>query len=138
MKIQILNNITDCIDGYNPIFIEDNTINLDVPDNSISSILMTNSIEQVSHDHINQFLSKLRQLLRINGKIVLTGVDVNCLSRDLINKVINVSVFNEIVYNRKGMYDSSELASKLLSLGLEIEKILLKGSTYELHAVRNN
>ena len=138
MKIQILNNITDCIDGYNPIFIEDNTINLDVPDNSISSILMTNSIEQISYDHINQFLSKLRQLLRKNGKIVLTGVDVNCLSRDLINKVINVSVFNEIVYNRKGIYDSSELASKLLSLGLEIEKILLKGSTYELHAVRNN
>lgn len=138
MKIQILNNIADCIDGYNPVFIENNTIDIDTPDNSISSILMTNSIEQISYDYINQFLSKMRQLLRINGKLVITGVDINCLSRDLINKTINVSTYNEIVYNRKGIYDSSELATKLLSLGLQIDKILLKGSTYELHAVRNN
>lgn len=138
MKIQILNNISDCIDGYNPVFIEDNTINLDVPDNSVSAILMTNSIEQISYDHINQLLSKLRQLLRLNGKLILTGVDVNCLSRDLINKLINVSVYNEIVYNRKAIYDPSELSSKLKSLGLQIDKILFKGSIYELHAVRNN
>lgn len=138
MKIQILKEISDCIDGYNPVFVENNTINVDVPDNSISSILMINTIELIPYSEINNFLMKIKQLLRLNGKLVITGVDINCLSTDVINKVVDCAVYNEILYSRSGIYDCSELSKKLLSLGIKTDKIMLKGSTYELHAIRGN
>lgn len=138
MKIQVLKNISDCVDGYNPVIIEDGTINLDVPDNSISSIMMINTIEEVPNSNIDNFLEKIKQLLRINGNLVITGIDLNCLCVDIINKTLNSDVFNEILYNRKAIYDCRQLSDKLDSLGIKTEKLLLKGSTYELHAVRHN
>jgi len=138
MKIHILKEISDCIDGYNPIFVENNTVNLDVPNNSINSIIMVNTIEEISHRYIDDFIHKIRQLLRINGTLLITGIDVNCLSRDLINGVIDCTVYNEIVYQRKAVYDCKELSEKLNELGIKVDKILLKGSSYELHAVRSN
>lgn len=138
MKIQIIKDISDCIDGYNPVFIEDNTISLDVPDNSITSILMINTIESIDYKNIDLFLNKIRQLLRIGGQLTITGVDINCLAVDCINKIIDSAVMNEVIYNRKGIYDSRELSNKLASLGITVEKLFFKGSTYELHAVRNS
>jgi hypothetical protein len=138
MKIQIIKDIIDCVDGYNPIFVEEDTINLDVPDNSISSILMINTIELISYKSIDPFLSKIRQLLRLNGNIVITGVDINCLSVDCVNRAIDCAVMNEVIYNRKAIYDCKELSDKLSSLGIKTDKLLFKGATYELHATRKN
>lgn len=138
MKVQVLKDISECIDGYNPVFIEDNTINIDCPNNSINEILMINTIEEISCQYVEDFLKKLRTLLRVGGKIVITGIDINCLSRDLINKIIDSDVYNQIIYNRRGIYSCKELAEKLNSLGIQIDKMTFKGSTYELHAIRNN
>lgn len=138
MKIQILNinNLSNCIDGYSPVILENGVLNIDTPNNSVSNILMDNSIEDVPYFAIDDLLNKLTQLLRIGGQITITGIEINCLCRDFTNKLIDCNQFNSIIYNRKGMYDSNELSKKMLSLGLIIEKLILKGSTYELHASR--
>jgi len=83
MKIHILKEISDCIDGYNPIFVENNTVNLDVPNNSINSIIMVNTIEEISHRYIDDFIHKIRQLLRINGTLLITGIDVQRIIRKI-------------------------------------------------------
>jgi hypothetical protein len=138
MKIQILTDINDCIDGYNPVFLENGNLNIDVPDNSVSSILMIGSIESVPYHLSDKLLSGIRKFLRINGKLTITGLDVYCVSRDLINNAIDSKIYNEIIFNRTALYDSKELCDRLSSLGLTVEKIILKGSTYELHAKRSN
>jgi len=138
MKIQVLTDINECIDGYNPVFLENGNFNVDVPDNSISSILMIGSIENVPYHELDRLFGTIRKLLRMGGKLTITGLDVYCVGRDLINKVIDAKVYNEIIFNRKALYDSKELCNRLSSLGLTIEKIILKGSTYELHATRSN
>jgi hypothetical protein len=138
MKIQILTDINDCIDGYNPVFLENGNFNIDVPDNSVLSILMIGSIESVPYQLSDKLFGSIRKLLRINGKLTITGLDAYCVSRDLINNVIDSRVYNEIIFSRKALYDSKELCDRLSSLGLTVEKIILKGSTYELHATRSN
>jgi cyclopropane fatty-acyl-phospholipid synthase-like methyltransferase len=138
MKLQILTDIKDCIDGYNPVFLDNETLNVDVPDNSVSSILMIGSIESVSYKSLDNLLNTIRRLLRINGKVIINGIDVNCISRDLINRIIDTKTYNEVVFSKNAIYDSKELCNKLSSLGLTIEKITLKGSIYELHASRSN
>jgi hypothetical protein len=138
MKIQILNDISDCIDGYNPVFLNDGDLNIDAPNNSISNILMIDVIEQIPYENIDKIIKKIRTLLRINGSVTITGIEVNCMCRDLINKNINCATFNGILHNRKSIYDCSELADKLNDVGIQVERVTLKGSTYELHAIRQN
>lgn len=138
MKIQILNNVTDCVDGYTPVFIKDNNIDINVPQNSITSIIMTDTIEQISYDHIDNFIGKIRELLRINGEITITGIEVNCICRDLINKAIDCQTYNAIIKNKQSIYECSELINKLKLVGIQTEKVSLKGSIYELHAIRRN
>lgn len=138
MKVQILNNISECIDGYNPILIDNNDIDLDVPDHSISDVLLINTIESVSYSQIDAFLDKMARLLRINGTIKITGLDINCLLIDYINQKIDCAVMNEILYSRKAIYDCKLLSEQLTARGMKIDKLSFKGSTYELHATRHN
>ena len=138
MKIHILTDVKDCIDGYNPVFLDNGILNLDVPENSVSSILMIGSLESVPYDKLDNLLIAIRKLLRINGKVVFNGIDVNCISRDMINRIIDTKVYNQVVFSKNALYDSEELSNKLLSLGLTVDKLTLKGSVYELHASRRN
>lgn len=138
MKIQILKttNIGDCIDGYTPVFVENGIINVDAPNNSISSILMNNSIEEVPYEMIDSFIQKISQLLRLGGELVISGIEINSLCRDVINKVIDCKTLNHVLYNRKSIHDINELHSKLSKCGITITKTVFKGSTYEIHSTR--
>ncbi len=136
MKIQILKNIEDCVDGYNPIILDDTDLNIDAPDNSISEILIINSIEHLSYHNLDKLLMTIRKLLRLKGTLSINGVDINCISRDLINRSIDVKTYNEIVFSKAGIYDSKELCEKLIGLGLTIDKVYLRGSIYEIKAIR--
>ena len=136
MKIQILKNIEDCVDGYNPIILDDTDLNIDAPDNSISEILIMNSIEHLSYHNLDKLLMTIRKLLRLKGTLSINGVDINCISRDLINRSIDVKTYNEIVFSKAGIYDSKELCDKLIGLGLTIDKVYLRGSIYEIKAIR--
>lgn len=138
MKIQILKDIKETIDGYNPVFLDDGKISVDYPDNSISSILMIGAIEDVPYELLDNILGNIRKLLRMGGKVVISGVDINCISRDLVNRIIDPKTYNGVVFSKKALYDSKELCDKLSLLGLRIDKITLKGSIYELHASRPN
>lgn len=136
MKIQILKNIEDCVDGYNPIILDDTDLNIDAPDNSISEILIMNSIEHLSYHNLDKLLMTIRKLLRLKGTLSINGVDINCISRDLINRSIDVKTYNEIIFSKAGIYDSKELCEKLIGLGLTIDKVYLRGSIYEIKAIR--
>lgn len=136
MKIQILKDIQDCVDGYTPVILGDNGIDIDVPNNSVSDILIVNSIENISYDKLDELLMSIKRLLRLNGTVVINGVDINCISRDLINRSIDVKTYNEIVFSKTGIYDSKELCEKLIGLGLTIDKVFLRGSIYEIKAIR--
>jgi hypothetical protein len=139
MKIQILKttDINDCIDGYAPVFVENGKVTIDAPSNSISSILMNNSIEEIPYLELNSFLQQVTRLLRLGGELIFSGIDINCLCRDVLNRSITPETYNTVVYNRKSIYDSKELADKIANAGLSINKLILKGSIYELHASRS-
>lgn len=136
MKIQILKNIEDCVDGYNPIILDDTDLNIDAPENSISEILMINAIENISFNNLDKTLMTIRKLLRLKGTLSINGIDINCISRDLINRSIDVKTYNEVIFSKSAIYDSKELCEKLMGLGLSIDKVSLRGSTYEIKAIR--
>lgn len=137
MKLQIVKNIEDCVDGYTPIIVADNGINIDVPANSVSDILVINTIENIDYNSIDQFLVSIKNLLRLNGKFCINGIDVNYISRDLINRAIDVQAYNSIIFTKKSIYDSKELSDKISKLGLKITKISFRGSIYEIHGIRS-
>lgn len=136
MKIQILKNIEDCVDGYNPIILDDIDLNIDAPENSISEILIINAIENISYNNLDKILMTIRKLLRLKGTLSINGIDVNCISRDLINRSIDAKTYNEVIFSKSAVYDSKELCEKITSLGLSIVKVSLRGSIYDIKAIR--
>lgn len=138
MKIQILKDIKDSIDGFNPILLTDEDIQIDEPSNSITNILMIDTLEQISYENIDSFLIKMINLLRLNGEIVLGGVDVECINKDLLSGKIDIETYNKIIFSKRGIYSSHRLIEKLNALNLKINKITVKGSVYEIQASRSN
>ena len=49
---------------------------------------------------------------------------------------IDVKTYNEVIFSKSAIYDSKELCEKLMGLGLSIDKVSLRGSTYEIKAIR--
>jgi len=138
MKIHFLTDIQDCVDGHNPIIIDESGIDIDIPDNSVESILLPGTLEQIPYNKLQDSLVKVRKLLRLNGKVFISGVDANCLSRDLINRLVKIEELNQALYARKSIHDVKDLTDKLLALGLQIDKVTLKGALYEIYASRNS
>jgi predicted SAM-dependent methyltransferase len=138
MKIHFLTDIQDCVDGHNPIIVDESGIDIDVPDNSVESILLTGALEQIPYNRLQDSLVKVRKFLRLGGKVFISGIDANCLSRDLINRVAKIEEFNQALYTRKSIHDVKDMTDKLLALGLQIDKVTLKGALYEIYASRNS
>ena len=136
MKLQILKNIQDCIDGYNPVLIDNGAFNVDLPDNSVESILMIETIDSIGANQIDESLQKIRKLIRLNGSLKISGIDLFCLSRDFLNGTIDTKTYNDIIFSRSGIYDSVTIINKLKALGLSVDQSLIKGSVYEIHAFR--
>ncbi len=138
MKIQILQKIEDSIDGFTPILIDDGNFEIDVPKNSIESILMIDSLEKIKYENLYDTLLKITNLLRLNGELILGGVDIECLSRDLLAGKLSVDEYNQIVFSKNNLCSSYELTEKLKKLGLKINKVTVKGAVYEIQASRSN
>lgn len=140
MKIQILQHMESLVSGYLPILIDNEDFEIDQPNNSISSILIIDDLEYISYDKLHNFLIKLRTILRLNGTITVRGIDLMCLSKELICNNFDIENYNNIVFRdgKKAIYSSHVIAELIKTLGLQINYLKLKGITYELQASRSN
>jgi hypothetical protein len=136
MKIQILTDIKDSIDGFNPVFLNENGLSANIAENSATEIIMNGTVELVPYEKLDNILLDLKKLVRKGGKIVMNGVDASCVSRDFVTGIIDIKTYNDVIFSRMSVHDSKQLGNKLKSLGFVIDKILLRGSIYELHASR--
>ena len=140
MKIQILQHMESFVSGYLPILIDNEDFEIDKPNNSITSILIIDDLEYISYDKLHNFLIKLRTILRLNGTITVRGIDLMCLSKELICNNFDIENYNNIVFRdgKKAIYSSHVIAELIKTLGLQINYLKLKGITYELQASRSN
>ena len=78
----------------------------------------------------------LLKKVRLGGKVSLSGLDCNVLSRQVISGQLDERSFGAIVENSNSISSLKTVAQILQSQGLKIQTQNLSGYTYQIVATR--
>lgn len=139
MKIHITENIDRVLQGYQIIPILYGKIDLGmIPDNAALSIVAIDAIDSIPANLLSEFFQKVAEKMRFGCNIVLGGLELSSLSKDVVNGKISSNEYNNLVYSKRGVYSVSDILNILAQLNLKIESVLVKGYNYEIKATRPN
>lgn len=138
MKIDIVRNPTDAISGYRPIIINDQgSVDFyDISDSECLEIRGNGIVDTFKASQLEENLVSILKKVRLGGKIFLSGLDCNILSRQLISGQLDERTFGSIVENSNSISSLKTVAKILQSQGLKIQTQKLSGYTYQITAVR--
>ena len=138
MKIDIVGNPSDAIAGYKPVVIsEDGFMDLfDISDSECTEIRANNIVDKFKASQLENNLVSLLKKVRLGGKVTLSGLDCNILSRQLISGKLDESSFSAIVENSNSISSLKTVAHIIQSQGLKIETQKLSGYMYQIVATR--
>ena len=138
MKIDIVGNPADAIKGYKPIIInEDGLIEMfDVSDSECMEIRANGIVDRFKASQLQPSLVALLKKVRIGGEIILSGLDCNIISRQLISGKLDEATFGYLVESNNSISSLATVAQIVQSQGLKIKTQKLSGFTYQIVATR--
>tara|TARA_Y100000592_G_scaffold18705_1_gene28596 strand:+ start:4916 stop:5335 length:420 start_codon:yes stop_codon:yes gene_type:complete len=138
MKIDVVRNAEEAISGYKPVIVnEEGFVNLfDISDSECVEVRANGVVDKFKSSQFEQTLVSLLKKIRLGGKISLSGLDCNIVSRQLISGQIDENFFGSIVENSNSISSLKTVARILQVNGLKIQTQRVYGSTYEIVAVR--
>ena len=138
MKIDVVRNAEEAISGYKAVTVnQDGFINLfDISDSECVEVRANGVVDKFKSSQFEQTLVSLLKKVRLGGKISLSGLDCNILSRQLISGQIDENSFGTIVENSNSISSLKTVARILQVNGLKIQTQRIYGSSYEIVAVR--
>ena len=138
MKIDIVGNPADAIKGYKPIIInEDGLIEMfDVSDSECMEIRANGIVDRFKASQLQPSLVALLKKVRIGGEIILSGLDCNIISRQLISGKLDEVTFSHLVETNNSISSLATVAQIVQSQGLKIKTQKLSGFTYQIVATR--
>lgn len=137
MKLNIFNTQDKIITGYNNIKLHNNDIEVEkFPANSCEDIICHDIIDFVSQQHIQQFLTRLSSRLRMNGTMVINGIDINILLKQVLSGETSRVDFNNIIQNRQSLSSMVDIVNILKYNHMIITDAKFKGIEYEIRSTR--
>ena len=108
---------------------------MDIDDGSCEEILLENCLDYVSQR--KDFLSEIVKKLRYGGKIIVSGIDLHQVGRQITNGFITTSNAASVLYNKRQSSSTIDEMQALLELGsLTIISKQLSDISYTLIAQR--
>ena len=108
---------------------------MDIDDGSCEEILLENCLDYVSQR--KDFLSEIVKKLRYGGKIIVSGLDLHQVGRQITNGFITTSNAASVLYNKRQSSSTIDEMQALLELGsLTIISKQLSDISYTLIAQR--
>jgi hypothetical protein len=138
MKIDIVGKPEEAISGYKPVVInEDGFVDLfGVSDSECLEIRANGVVDKFKASQLENNLVALLKKVRLGGKLVLSGLDCNILSRQVISGQLDEKSFGVIVENSNSISSLKTVAKIVQSQGLKIQSQKLSGYTYQIVATR--
>lgn len=138
MKIDIVGNPDEAISGYKPVIVNaDGFVDLfDISDSECVEIRANGVIDKFKASQFETSLVSLLKKVRLGGKVSLSGLDCNVLSRQVISGQLDERSFSAIVENSNSISSLRTVAQILQGQGLKIQTQNLSGYTYQIVAVR--
>lgn len=104
--------------------------------NSCETIVADEVVDFLSYEDMKKLINALSTKLRKNGELVVTGIDLGVVSRNVISGVISEEQYSTIIAYRGSMHFSHSIVSLLKSLNLTIETCKIEGIKYDITAKR--
>ena len=138
MKIDIVGNPDEAISGYKPVVVSaDGFVDLfDISDSECVEIRANGVVDKFKASQFETSLVSLLKKVRTGGKVSLSGLDCNVLSRQVISGQLDERSFGAIVENSNSISSLKTVAQILQSQGLKIQTQNLSGYTYQIVATR--
>lgn len=137
MKLYLTDDVGKNISGYETIPVKNGDIDLShVVNNSCEEILFTTGIEKVEVSNFQKVLNEILSKMRIGCKLVISGIDLEVLSRYVINGSVNTSQYAELIKDKNFISSLSDIRAILNSVGLKINSANIKDIHYEISATR--
>lgn len=134
MKVFITDDLNLGIDGFNTIPVVQGGVMLgSIPRNGCEFILVKNCLDKIKDDILEELVGKMRK----EGELSITGMDINSVNRKFYTKEIDKKEFMKFILDKFNLYSIDEITERLQKCGLTIVSALLKGSTYDIKAIRN-
>lgn len=139
MKIYITEHLDKAIEHYKIIPILYGKIDtISIPNNSATEVVAIDAIDSIPSNLLVEFVQSIRQKMRVGASLVIGGTELSALARDIINNKISTKDFNELIFNKRGIYRSLDIVDLLKQAELVIDKITIRGYNYEIAASRSN
>lgn len=137
MKINITTNPEKIISGYKNYFVNNESIDLDnIINNSCEEILLIGTIDKFGYQKIDSIIKLLLSKLRLGGLLLVSGTNLDIITRKFIDGSLSESDFNQIVNNSLSISSRSQVINILKNNNLFIESSQTKGNVYEISARR--
>ena len=137
MKIYVTKEDEKKIENFQNISLRnfDNQIK-DVVANSCTTIVADEVVDFLSNEDAKKLLNALCAKLRKNGELVVTGIDLGVVSRNVISGVINEEQYSGLIAYRGSMHFSHSIVGLLKTLNLTVETCRIEGIKYDITAKR--
>jgi glutamine amidotransferase-like uncharacterized protein len=137
MKLNIATSPQKIISGYTNCFIENDSVDLKhIISNSCEEIIMVESVDAISYENFEEVIANIVSKLRLKGKLIISGINLDIVSRSLISEELSEKDYSSIIMNIRSMRSRNSVISIIEAMGLAIESSISKGVMYEIVAVR--
>lgn len=138
MKIQIVNKNEEIIDGYYIISTEKLENISTIINNSCTDLIAIDVLDKLTQNECIDLLNVLMQKIRINGRMVISGVHLLSLAQGIINETIDSSAVNDIIAQNQSIIDSRKICNLLEAKKFIIDTFKIYGHKYEIIAIRSS
>jgi glutamine amidotransferase-like uncharacterized protein len=137
MKLNIATSPQKIISGYTNCFIENDSVDLKhIISNSCEEIIMVESVDAISYENFEEVIANIVSKLRLKGKLIISGINLDIVSRSLISEELSEKDYSSIIMNIRSMRSRNSVISIIEAMGLAIESSISKGVMYEIVAAR--
>jgi DUF1009 family protein len=139
MNIQLCQINDKTIEGFTKVIYSEaeKLTNLEpILDNSCEYILANNVLDDFEIGYYQEIINSLIKKLRLNGALVLSGVDINIFSKNITQNLISLEDASNLIRNKKSMNSLSNIINFIESKGIKVVSAKFIGANYEIFCKR--
>lgn len=137
MKIQIVNEDEQPIQGYRGVHVKDGKIDFGNVSNNECTVIMANDIlNRFSYSQMGECIDVLLSKLRLGGRLVIGGTDYRLFCTNVLSSMISEEDASNIVSQHVSMQDNKRVQLGIISAGLTPITTQIGGIHYEITAER--
>jgi|TARA_R100001129_G_scaffold180026_1_gene157584 hypothetical protein len=137
MKLHIVNPEQDTIEGYERVEVLDGNIDLrSYADNECELILASDCLNGMSIEQVHHAIVGISQKMRLNGRLIIGGLDIRLLARHIIRGGWSTPEANENIFGNRSCLEINYTKNLIKSCGLTIDSTRVLGLSYEIEATR--